>query len=88
MAPNTATSSIVLPKRAFKRTRKALKNHFTSWLEQRFHKGSYKRYPLIWIIVGQRPTSLEIGAGESCLDTFSLVCHFSSFSLSLGDGTI
>ena len=43
---------------------------------------------LIWFIVGQRPTALTVGAGGGCLDIFSLVYHFSSFSLSLGDGPI
>ena len=38
------------------------------------------------IIVGQGLTALTVGAGEGCLDIFSLVYHFSSFSLSLGDG--
>ena len=33
-------------------------------------------------------TALTVGAGEGCLDIFSLVYHFSSFSLSLGDGPI
>ena len=42
---------------------------------------------LIWIIVGQRPTVLSVGAGGG-LDIFSLIYHFSSFSLSLGDGLI
>ena len=40
---------------------------------------------LIWIIVGQGPTVLAVGAGESCLDIFSLVHHFSSFFLSVGN---
>ena len=44
---------------------------------------------LIWIIVGQGPTALAVGAGGGCLDIFSLAYHFSfSFSLSLGDGPI
>ena len=33
----------------------------------------------IWIIVGQRPTALAVGAGGGCLDIFSLVYHFFSF---------
>ena len=42
---------------------------------------------LIWIIVGQGPSVVALGAGGDCLDTVSLVYHFSfSFSLSLGDG--
>ena len=44
--------------------------------------------PTIWTTVGQGPTALAVGAGGGCLDIFSLVCHFSSFSLSLGDGPI
>ena len=44
---------------------------------------------LLRITVGQGPTALAVGAGGSCLDIFSLICHFlSSFSLSLGDGPI
>ena len=36
----------------------------------------------------RRATALPVGAGGGCLDICSLVCHFSSFSLSLGDGPI
>ena len=36
---------------------------------------------LIWIIVGQGPIALAVGAG--CLDIFSLICHFSFLSPSL-----
>ena len=43
---------------------------------------------LIWIRVGLGPTALVVGAGGGCLDIFSLVYHFFSFSLSLGDGPI
>ena len=43
---------------------------------------------LIWIIVGQGPIALAVGAGGDCLDTFALICHFSLLSLSLGDGPI
>ena len=43
---------------------------------------------LVWIAVGQGPTALAVGAGGGCLDIFSLVYHFPSFSLSLGDGPI
>ena len=44
---------------------------------------------LIWMIVGQGPAALEVGAGGGCLDIFSLFNHFlSSFSLSQGDGPI
>ena len=45
-------------------------------------------HPLIWITVGQEPTALAVGAGGGCLDIFTLVYPFSSFSLSLGDGPI
>ena len=44
---------------------------------------------LIWIIVGQWPSALTVGAGGACLDIF--VSHQSflfSFSLSLEDGLI
>ena len=41
---------------------------------------------LIWIKVGKGPSGPVVGGG--CLDIFSLVYHFSSFSLSLGDGQI
>ena len=38
---------------------------------------------LIWIIVGQGPVALAVGAGGGCLDIFSLICRFSSLSPSL-----
>ena len=38
---------------------------------------------LIWIIVGQGPTVLAVGAGGVCLDVFSLIYHFSFLSPSL-----
>ena len=38
---------------------------------------------LIWIIVGQGPTALVVGAGGGCLDVFSLVYHFFFLSPSL-----
>ena len=41
---------------------------------------------LVWIIVGQGPSVLAVGAGGGCLDILSLIYHFSSFSL--GDGPI
>ena len=44
---------------------------------------------LLWIIVGQGPIALAVGAGGGCLDIFS--SHLSllfSFTLSLGDGPI
>ena len=37
---------------------------------------------------GQGLTVFTVGAGEGCLDIFSLVYHFSSFSLSQRDGPI
>ena len=43
---------------------------------------------LIWIIVGQGPIALVVGAGGGCLDIFSLVYLFSFLSPSLGDGPI
>ena len=42
----------------------------------------------IWMIVGQGPIGLAVGAGGGCLDIFTLLYPFSSFSLSLGDGPI
>ena len=39
--------------------------------------------PTIWIIVGQGPTVLAVGAGGGCLDIFSLVYHFSILTPSL-----
>ena len=44
--------------------------------------------PTIWITVGQGPIELAVGAGWGGLDIFTLIYHFSSFSLSLGDGPI
>ena len=44
---------------------------------------------LIWIIVGQGPIALAVGAGGGCLDIFfSQLSLLFSFSLSLGDGPI
>ena len=34
----------------------------------------------IWIRIGQGPTALAVGAGEGCLDIFSLVYHFTFLS--------
>ena len=44
--------------------------------------------PTILITVGQGPIALALGAGGGGLDSFILVHPFSSFSLSLGDGSI
>ena len=44
--------------------------------------------PTIWMIVGQGPIALAVGAGGCCLDIFTLLSFLSSFSLSLGDGPI
>ena len=33
--------------------------------------------PTNWIIVGQGPIVLAVGAGGGCLDIFSLIYHFS-----------
>ena len=40
-------------------------------------------HPRIWIIVGQGPTALAVGAGGGCLDIFSLIYHFSFLTPSL-----
>ena len=44
--------------------------------------------PTIWMIVGQGPIVLSVGAGGGCLDIFTLLSFLSSISLSLGDGPI
>ena len=44
--------------------------------------------PTILITVEQVPIVLAVGAGGGCLDIFTLIYPFSSFSLSLGDGSI
>ena len=45
--------------------------------------------PTIWIIVGQRPTALAVGAGGVFFGHFySHLSFLSSFSLSMGDGPI
>ena len=41
---------------------------------------------LICIIIGKGPIALAVGAGEGCLDIFSLVYLFSFLSTSLEDG--
>ena len=38
---------------------------------------------LIWIMVGQGPVALAVGAGGGCLDIFTLICPFSPLSPSL-----
>ena len=38
---------------------------------------------LVWMIVGQGPIALAVGAGWGCLDIFSLIYLFSSLSPSL-----
>ena len=49
----------------------------------------YRDILLIWIIVGQGPIAPVVGAGGGCLGIFlSHLFFLSSFSLSLGDGTI
>ena len=42
----------------------------------------------ILITVGQGPIALAIGSGGGGLDIFSLIYPSSSFTLSLGDGSI
>ena len=43
---------------------------------------------LIWKIVGEKPNALAVGAGEGCLNIFTLVYHFSLLSSSQEDGPI
>ena len=45
-------------------------------------------HPTIWMIVGQGPIVLAVGADGGCLDIFTLLYPFSPFSPSLGNGTI
>ena len=40
-------------------------------------------HPTIWMIVGQGPSVLAVGAGGDCLDIFTLICLFSFLSSSL-----
>ena len=40
-------------------------------------------HPTIWMIVGQGPIALAVGAGGGCLDIFTLLCLLSSLSPSL-----
>ena len=44
--------------------------------------------PTIWIIVGQGPIALAVGAGGGCLDIFSLLYPFFSFSLGWSGGAM
>ena len=44
--------------------------------------------PTIWMIVGQGPIALAVGAGGSCFDIFTLFYLSSSSYPSLGDGLI
>ena len=39
--------------------------------------------PTVWIIVGQGPIALAVGAGGGCLDIFTLIYPFSPLSPSL-----
>ena len=39
--------------------------------------------PTIWMIVGQGPTALAVGAGGGCLDIFTLMYPFSPLPPSL-----
>ena len=39
--------------------------------------------PTIWMLVGQGPTALAVGAGGGCLDIFTLIYPFSPLSPSL-----
>ena len=39
--------------------------------------------PTIWIIIGQGPTALAVGAGGGCLEIFTLIYPFSPLSPSL-----
>ena len=38
------------------------------------------RRPTLWMIVGQGPTALAVGAGGDCLVNFTLICLYSPLS--------
>ena len=62
-----------------------------AWRERKINKyrnEQHKKILLIWIIVGQGPTALAVGAGGGCLDIFSLVYKFSFLSPSPRDSPI
>ena len=40
--------------------------------------------PTIWMIIGQGPIVLAVGAGGGCLDILALLCLFPPLSPSLG----
>ena len=44
--------------------------------------------PTIWIIVGQGPTALAVGAGGGCLDIFTLICPFLPLSRGWSGGAM
>ena len=44
--------------------------------------------PTSFMIVGQGPIALAVGADVGCLDIFALIHPFSPLSISLGDGPI
>ena len=50
-------------------------------------KPSVPGRPTIWIIVGQGPIALAVGAGGGCLDIFTLICPFFPLSPSLWEAT-
>ena len=43
--------------------------------------------PTVWMMVGQGPIALAVGAGGSCLDIFTLLYLFYSLSPSLWETT-
>ena len=47
----------------------------------------YRGVLLVWIIVGQGPTVLAVGAGGGCLNIFNLIYPFSFLSPSLWETT-
>ena len=62
--------------------------HYTRWSGGAMVLGNFPvpGRPTIWIIVGQGPIALAVGAGGGCF--YSPLSLLSSFSLSLGDGPI
>ena len=51
--------------------------------EEGWLRGAKVLGKLIWLIVGQEPTALAVGAGGGCLDIFTLIYIFSPLSPTL-----
>ena len=74
----------------FKNTRNATESKgSTNHGGGRVVRRCWVNFQCLWILVGQGPIALAVGAGGGCLDIFfSHLSLLFSFSLSLGDGPI